>query len=317
METTDISEPEHGNALPASKGGKPMQGIAARVAVGFVYLAGSIAVLLFGSSYFSLFRTNKSRMYRTALVPASIGVWWLIERFTENGSLELLAVGFIAAASANLAGWAISFLHKPLRISDESVRRMAVGKALEALAVVTAISVVFIIWRPMLVDVSLAWGRVPLGLALGLGGFALFAVAAGFQARSLKIERPLLVRSLAWMLLFCLSNAFMEELWFRALFLKPLAALLGPIAAIFLTGAVFAVLHIGATYMSSKERIRFLMMLFPLGIVWGVCMHVTGSLLASTLFHAGADLLIINGFLQAFAGAGKLDQHPRSRTTSG
>ena len=71
--------------------------------------------------------------------------------------------------------------------------------------------------------------------------------------------------------------------------------------AILLTGAVFAVLHIGATYLSKTERARFLALLFPLGVVWGGCMYVTGSILASTLFHAGADLLVVNGFTQAFA----------------
>ncbi len=278
-----------------------MLGIPARIGVGFAYLAGSIAVFLLGSSYFSVFRMNKSRVYRAALVPAAAGAWWLTARFSGNDSIVLLAVAFFAAALANLTGWAVSLLHKPLRIGDDSVRGIAVGKTLEACAVVAAIILVFATTRTSLSTVYIAQGRVSLGLALGLGGFVFFAIAAGFQARSLKIACPLLIRSLPWMFVFCLANAFMEELWFRALFLKPLALLVGPTVAILLTGAVFAVLHIGATYLSKTERVRFLALLFPLGVVWGGCMYVTGSILASTLFHAGADLLVVNGFTQALA----------------
>jgi len=43
-----------------------------------------------------------------------------------------------------------------------------------------------------------------------------------------------------------------------------------------------------------------LMILFPLGMVWGACLHLTDSVIASTLFHAGADLMVINGFIAAF-----------------
>ena len=80
------------------------------------------------------------------------------------------------------------------------------------------------------------------------------------------------------------------------------ATLVGPIAAIVLTAAVFALSHIGATYMQKQERVRFVIILFPLGLAWGACFHFTGSIIAAALFHAGADLIAINGFIAAFHG---------------
>ena len=270
------------------------------IVIGLLYLSASTAVFVFGSSYFSLFRTNKGWGFRTALPLAAIPIVWVLTRFSEDHAIGLLAIGFLAASLANLAGWAIAWLRRPLRISDDSMRGIALGKLLEATAVVGAILFVLVITQTPLQSVYLSGGHLGLGMAVGLGGFALFAVLASLQARSLKLPGSLLLRVLPWTLLFAFANAFMEELWFRALFLRPLASLLGPIAAIILTGTIFALAHIGAAYMSKADRIRFLMLLFPLGLAWAVCLHYTGSIIASTLFHAGADLMVLNGFVAAF-----------------
>jgi len=72
--------------------------------------------------------------------------------------------------------------------------------------------------------------------------------------------------------------------------------------SLFLTSIVFTGAHIGATYLSWSERLRFLVILFPLSLAWGFTMQLTHSLLGSALFHAGGDLLIINGFIAAFYG---------------
>ena len=52
--------------------------------------------------------------------------------------------------------------------------------------------------------------------------------------------------------------------------------------------------------MRSPADLQIPMILFLLGMLWGACIHLTGSVIASTLFHAGADLMVINGFIAAF-----------------
>ena len=56
------------------------------------------------------------------------------------------------------------------------------------------------------------------------------------------------------------------------------------------TALVFTLAHVQVSY---TTPVGFLVVLFGLAIAWGWLMHKTGSLWGSTLFHAGADLLII------------------------
>ena len=268
-----------------------------RILAGVAYLGGSAAIFVFGSSYYQLFRTNRSTLFRGVLVLVSAATTWLALRSTLDPAWGALSFAFLAAAIASLLGAGAAYLQRPLGIKDSTLKGIALGKGLEALVVAGSILALAGALRVPLGTLYLQTGRLSLGLAIGLGGFALFALLAAGQTRSMKIASATMVRLLPWILLFVFANAFMEELWLRALFLGPLVSLIGPIAAIALTGAVFALAHIGVSYMSGQERLRFLAILFPLGLAWGACIFFTGSILASTLFHAGADVMIVNGFI--------------------
>jgi membrane protease YdiL (CAAX protease family) len=267
---------------------------------GAVYLVGCGLVFVLGSSYYSLFWTNRSWLFKLGLVAAAIPTAWLLLRSDLDPAYGLLAFAFLAAATANVLGAAAgTWLHRPLKLTTDRLKGIALAKGLEALAVVAAILLLMLASRIPFGDVYLQAGDLGLGLGIGAGGFVLFAVLAAGQARQMKIPVAMFRRLAPWILLFVFANAFMEELWFRALFLRPLVSLLGPAAAVGLTAIVFALAHIGATYMSKEERVRFLLILFPLGLAWGACTYFTGSLVASTIFHAGADLMIVNGFIAA------------------
>ena len=272
----------------------------AGVFAGVLFLAASAMVFVFGSSYYALFRTNKSWLFKIGLVLALVPAAWFTMRSGLDPAYGLLALAFLAAAVASLLGaTAGTWLHKPLGLRDDSLKGVALGKGLEAIVVVGAILVIAAIAGVPLSSLYLQTGRLGLGVTIGFGGFALFAVLAALQAKSMKISRGTIGRLLPWILVFIFANAFMEELWFRALFLGPLVSLLGPIAAIGLTAVVFALVHVGASYMSREDRVRFLVILLPLGLAWAACIYFTDSLIASTLFHAGADLMIVNGFIAA------------------
>jgi len=272
-----------------------MSGIAIGVIVSLLYLAASAAILILGSDRYSFFRTNRSWTFKLSLVVALLPISWFTMRSSLDSEIGILACAFLAAAVANTLGEAArTWLPRPLRLRDDSLKGIALLKALEAAVVVGAILVLFVIARVSFDTIYLNFGKLGLGLGIGFGGFALFAALALQEARSLRIERRTIIDVLPWILLFIFANAFMEELWLRALFLKPLVSLTGPIVAIVLTAAVFALLHISVSYMSKEERLRFLLILFLLGLVWGACLHFTGSIIASTLFHAGADLIVVN-----------------------
>jgi len=273
------------------------------VIAGSIFLGGSALVFVFGSSYFSLFRTNKSWSFKLALVAASGVAAWFLLRSDLDLAYGLLAFAFLGASTASIVGAAAAYLlHRPLKLTGVDVRTMGLTKGLEAVVVVGSILALMAAFRFPLPSFYLTAGKLGLGLGIGSVGFLLFAIGAWIQGRQLKIRAETYRRILPWVLLFVFANGFMEELWFRALFLGPLTTLVGPIAAIVLTAAVFALSHIGVTYMEKEERLRFLMVLFPLGLAWGACFHFTGSIIAATLFHAGADLMPINGFIAAYHG---------------
>ncbi len=259
--------------------------------IAFGGLVCAIAIFVFGSSYYDLFRSNRSRSYRIALPVLAGAAVFLLTRLSVDPSVRLLAIGVCAAATANLMGWSAAWLKHLLRWREDSIRGIACAAA------TGGILLVLVACRVPLSSVYLSGGRSRLGLGLGIGGLVLFAALAAMQARSAAMPLERWMRSLPWALAFRLTNAFMEELWFRGLFLRALASLVTPAAAVLLTAAIFAVAHVGATYLSKSERVRFVAMLFPLGAVWALCMHMTDSVLASTLMHAGADLIIVNGLL--------------------
>ncbi len=94
-----------------------------------------------------------------------------------------------------------------------------------------------------------------------------------------------------WILLFVLSNGFMEELLFRGLFLKRYEPFLGKGLSNLLTAIVFTLMHTQVTY--AAQMLQFLLIALTLSLVWGYLIQKTDSLWGAVLFHAAGDCLII------------------------
>jgi membrane protease YdiL (CAAX protease family) len=85
----------------------------------------------------------------------------------------------------------------------------------------------------------------------------------------------------------------MEELWFRAIFLKRYEKVIGRFAAILVTAVPFGASHVSATYEFPGGGVVFGVVVFILGVVGAYAMLKDDSLLGPVLFHAGYDLMII------------------------
>jgi membrane protease YdiL (CAAX protease family) len=96
-----------------------------------------------------------------------------------------------------------------------------------------------------------------------------------------------------WILLFVLSNGFMEELLYRGLFLQRYEPFLGKGLSNVLTAVVFAIMHTQVTY--AAEMIMFLTIVLVLSLIWGALIQKSDSLWGAVLFHAAGDCLIIFG----------------------
>jgi membrane protease YdiL (CAAX protease family) len=140
-------------------------------------------------------------------------------------------------------------------------------------------------------SIYLQKGRLGLGLAIGIPGFIVLAVWGFLPVASQPGGVNLLLSLLPWILVFILSNAFMEELMYRGIFLKRYEPFLGKGLSLLLTSIVFTLLHFQAGYVLNS--VLFLVQLFPFALAWGWLMQKTDSLWGSVLFHAGADCIII------------------------
>ena len=97
-----------------------------------------------------------------------------------------------------------------------------------------------------------------------------------------------------------LLNGFREELWFRALFLNKYGRFLSPLASNLLAAVIFTAFHVQVQY--SASLVVFLVYTLIIGLILGWLMQKSGSILASTVFHAGTDIPIFLVYLSYAAG---------------
>lgn len=148
-------------------------------------------------------------------------------------------------------------------------------------------------------DIFLQKGKFKLSIIIGIILFLLMYSIAYLHAKDGKYL-TFLLESTPWLLVFCLSNAFMEELLFRGIFLKEFEKFIGRKSANFITAIIFTAAHMNVSYV--PDLTVFLIVLFILALSWGVLMQKTESLIASTLFHAGADTIIFAGIVANLGG---------------
>jgi membrane protease YdiL (CAAX protease family) len=139
----------------------------------------------------------------------------------------------------------------------------------------------------------IAKGKLKQGLIFGVISFLVMAAISLVPMLNSGNLFSFLLPSIHWILLFVFANAILEELWFRAIFLKKFEGLIGRNGAILVTSIVFGASHISATYDFPGGGLIFGIVVFGLGWLWAYLMFKYESLIVSILFHAGCDLLII------------------------
>ena len=234
---------------------------------------GSLTGILLGAALLAR-RSDAGRQY-----------WQLLYAFFAGGAAVLLSTLFGER------------LIEALPVIPVSSAWIAFAKASEGLWRVAAILLLMAAGGIDPRSLYLARGRLGLGLAIGVAGFVVCAALAFFPLLSQAGGWEKLVSLAPWILLFVLANGFAEELLFRGLFLKQYEVFLGKGLSNLLAASVFTLLHVRVTYVS--ELAVFLLVLFPLALLWGWLMQKTGSIWGSALFHAGADCLLIFGIFGA------------------
>ena len=266
-----------------------------KLLISLLLLVGGSAIFVFGSPYYSVFPTNGNLLYCLALAFFFL-ILAIVFRLVKSWVSYWPAAYALFTASAALLflNTGLLNLHNP-RMPD--LQYLAFDKLSQFLHVVPVILLLTLPVKDRLKSIFLKRGNLKQGLLFGLISFAVFALIAILIGSFSGNEITSLLMAAPWILIFIFCNAIMEELWFRAIFLKSYELLIGRIAAILVTALVFGASHINVTYEFPGGGVVFGIVVFGLGVAGAWSMFKTDSLIGALLFHAGYDLVIIGSVL--------------------
>jgi membrane protease YdiL (CAAX protease family) len=238
---------------------------------------------------------NTLPTFHMILTAALLVVAILLKR-SENGKAywPVFYVFFVAGAAVLISTLFSDDLLSWLNQSVTTPQGIATAKFSESLLRVIPILVLMPLmgfnWHSMYLKTGKVRIWLPIAIAawVVLPAFAYFSLSSN-QGSVLDKLLPLW----PWILLFVLSNGFMEELLYRGIFLKQYEPFLGKGPSIILTAIVFALMHTQVTY--AAQMIQFLVIVLVLSLIWGFLIQKSDSLWGAVLFHAAADCLILFG----------------------
>lgn len=210
-------------------------------------------------------------------------------------SLAFLAV----AAGIYAAGLFGDRLLDWFSISANNARGYAVSKIGETLPIILAILIAVLLSRRKLGTLYLQRGRLGLSLLLGLIVgvflFAYFISQGGWQVFQGSNLRELLP-DIGWIAVFSAFNGFMEELWFRGLFLSRFEWLIGRRQAFWVTALLFGLLHAFGSFTGTLGSLALVIVTLILGIAFGYIVQRTESIWGAVLGHFFVDFFFLLGY---------------------
>jgi len=252
--------------------------------------------LIGSAAYVSFIPQNTRTILKAGMAAISLAAWLVLSRSERLRQYRQIALSFFAVSlGVLLARYWGSIPINLLGFSVTTVQGVAMAKFGEVLSIVLPILVLHFATGGDMNGLFLKGGNLKLGFIAGIIGFAAFVGIGLLQAIGSGLRWTTVAAALPWILIFIFANAFMEELWFRALFLKKLEPLVGARTALIITSLVFAGVHISSTYVI--DILMFMVLLMALALLWGWLMRKSNSIWGPVLIHAGGDILVILGFL--------------------
>jgi membrane protease YdiL (CAAX protease family) len=235
---------------------------------------------------------------RGGLIVLSFGLWLAARGDGPLNAYRPVFLAWLAAVVGLSLGYYLSDpLLARLHLTTDTATGVAVAKALQASLIVIGVIVTAMLFGETAGSLYIRKGRLLLGVCIGLAGCAIFVgltfAPSGpfFQSATTAGGAAKLLPLVPWVLLFVLSNAFMEELLFRGLLIGRYETLVGKWPALLATAIPFALAHMQVNYTSQVAG--FVAFVFVLGLMWGWLMQTSRSIWGSVLFHAGADVAVI------------------------
>ena len=282
-----------------------VQSIGYKVLMFIVLLACSLAVFLFGINYVKLFPTNGNWIYAASTTGVFLVAALLFKRSTKFAKYWPVTYAFFVASSVNLVsdlfgGYNTDFVNLFGFTTGENTID-ALAKMYETLLIVIPIIVLTLVSGANLGSLFLKIGNQNSKWGFGIGGLVLvnfFTSVLIFFGTG--YELPKLGSAIVWGFVFSICNAFSEELWIRALFLKKMSPIIGVAGTVLLTSTTFAVLHFtSVAYFPAIAVPVFVANTFTLGLACGILMMKTDSIWGAYLIHMAADVFLFVATLAA------------------
>jgi membrane protease YdiL (CAAX protease family) len=229
-------------------------------------------------------------------VAALFLVAMLVLRRSDRGRVYWpIAFAFLAASLANVTTW---YLAAPLQrwvlglvgAAGGTPEGRMWGKLVDVVLKLAPIFALLWLAHEDLGSVFIRRGRLAWSLGIGFLALANLTATSIAVAASRDSDLAVVFASLPWWFTFSLINAFMEEIWFRGLFLRRLEPAIGVAGALLLTTLAFGTSHLFATYIDLWGTLVFGIVTYTLGMAWGLLMHKTDTLWGSFLFHTAGDV---------------------------
>ncbi len=272
-----------------------------KIATFLVILVCGLVVFLLGTSYYDRFPTNSSGLFKigTSVVLLASALY-----FRKNESVKpywRLVYAFFVASMVNVITWYTAIyvreaIFNYLNISSSEFPGIADIKLWEATLVVGTILILIKLSGADLASIYIKKGNLKWAMRISLLALVNLLASAFLIAASVGNDIEAMIPILPWIIVFSLANAFMEELWFRGLFLGRLAPILGDGGAIWLTSIWFGLIHVFAVYVSGVGALIFGILTLTLGLAFGLLMIKTKNIWGASLFHAAADVHWIFAF---------------------
>lgn len=256
----------------------------------------SLLFLVIGLTIFFINITFASKIQQPVLILSKIiiiitcALVYFILKMNNKGKLQDIAFAFLSAAIAYTCVGL--FPINNLGLSINTPEGLAFTKLIESVIIIGIIIFMFKIAKYELKSIYLCRGKLLLGLLIGVVTFIGMILLGPPTPVDINIPK-FYIKYLPWLLIFVFSNAAMEELVYRGIFIKKMKPIVGATSAIIVTSIVFALAHMQVTYQNSSEMIGFVTMVLILALLWSFIMYKTESLIASVFFHAGADMVIM------------------------
>lgn len=285
------------NAIPKSD--RTATGRAAGIGLFLLFLALGLLIALVG-----LTGAVPSRWQLAARAGLSLVFLMTTLILYRNKRVQLygeISLAYLAVALGFLLALIVGRqLPNPNHLTGSPITNLALAKLFDAVPLVLPMLLLPLGAGEDLGALYLQRGQLVRSLLLGL------LIGAACIVPFVLLDGPTGVRAagtaavaaaLPWIALFSLTNSFMEELWWRGLFLRKFQALLGAGGALLLTSVGFGLSHMMATYFAGGQLALFVATDILLGLGLGWITQRTDTLWGAVLAHAIADALLVLGML--------------------